>query len=78
MRFDDLIGEKLSRLSKNKTVADIAKLHNTTTARVKSEIKQGIKVEREHGGTTSDIKATAMDHLTEDPNYYTKLKKAKL
>lgn len=39
------------------------------------QISMGIKVEMEH---TSDPKIAleiAMDHLTEDPKYYTKLKK---
>ena len=42
------------------------------------ELKMGIEVEKEH---TDDIKVAteiAMDHLKEYPNYYTRLKKAKL
>jgi len=42
------------------------------------ELKKGIKVEKEH---TTDIKTAtriALDHLSEDPYYYTKLAKAKL
>ena len=42
------------------------------------ELKKGIEVEKEH---TTDIKTAtriALDHLSEDPHYYTKLAKAKL
>ena len=78
MYFDDLINEKLSRLSKNKTTTDIAKLHNTSSAKIKAQLKRGKKVEKEHGGTISKARDTALDHLVEDPKYYTKLKKAKL
>lgn len=78
MHFDKLIEEKLSGLSKGKSVKDIAKIHNTTLAKIKSQLVKGVKVEKEHGGTKKDIKATAMDHLVEDPKYYTKLKKAKI
>ena len=44
----------------------------------KNELKKGIEVEKEH---TTDIKTAtriALDHLSEDPHYYTKLAKAKL
>lgn len=39
------------------------------------EIKRGIYIEKEH--TTSPViaKQIALDHLKEDPQYYTKLKK---
>lgn len=76
--FDDLINEKLSRLSKNKTTTDIAKLHNASSAKIKAQLKRGKKVEKERGGTISKAKDTALDHLVEDQKYYTKLKKAKL
>ena len=78
MRFDTLINERLSRLSKSKTIPDIAKLHNTTSTKIKSEHKRGVNVEKEHGGNVRTAKAVAMDHLVENPKYYTKLKKAKL
>jgi phosphopantetheine adenylyltransferase len=44
----------------------------------KEELKKGIKVEKEH---TTDIKTAmriALDHLSEDPKYYSKLAKAGL
>jgi hypothetical protein len=51
----------------------------TSPAQVDAEqLRAGIKVEKEH--TTSPRMACriALDHLSEDRRYYTKLKKAKL
>jgi hypothetical protein len=39
------------------------------------KLKQGIKVEMEHTNDREVAKEIAKDHLTEDPNYYEKLKK---
>lgn len=40
------------------------------------ELKMGIEVEREHVGKNTGLaREIAMDHLKEDPRYYTKLKK---
>ena len=55
----------------------------------KTEIKKGIKVESEHKQTYNLVQkkklskkqfyeSISKDHLSEDPNYYTKLKKARL
>lgn len=62
-------------LSTDKTLNDFATKYNTTIDTIKQKIKDGAKVEMEH---TSDIRfATeiAKDHIWEDENYYTKLKK---
>ena len=42
------------------------------------QIEKGIEVEKEHGGTDVEAAKIAIDHLGEDPEYYTKLKKAGL
>lgn len=42
------------------------------------EVELGLKVEREHTSNLAIIKEIVADHLSEDPNYYTKLNKAKL
>lgn len=39
------------------------------------QLKTGIKVEREHTDDPKIAEEIAMDHLTEDPDYYKKLKK---
>lgn len=41
----------------------------------KKQLEAGIKVEMEHTSSKKIAKEIAMDHLTEDPKYYTKLKK---
>jgi len=43
-----------------------------------SEIEMGIKTEMEHTDDEQKAKEIAMDHLTEDPKYYSKLKDAGL
>jgi hypothetical protein len=41
----------------------------------RERLAQGIKVEMEHTSDKAIAREIAMDHLTEDPNYYRKLKK---
>jgi hypothetical protein len=43
-----------------------------------TELQKGIKVEHEHTADEATAKKIALDHLAEDPHYYTKLLKAKL
>ena len=38
------------------------------------QLKMGIKVEREHTSSDDLAREIAMDHLKEDPRYYTKLR----
>ena len=42
---------------------------------LKKQLAKGIKVEMEHTDNKDIAKEIAMDHLTEDPNYYNKLSK---
>ena len=44
----------------------------------RKEIQKGEKVEREHTSDPDLPTEIAMDHLTEDGEYYSKLKKARL
>jgi hypothetical protein len=44
----------------------------------KKELGKGVGVEKEHTGREDVAKEIAKDHLTEDPEYYTKLDKAGL
>ena len=44
----------------------------------KKEILVGVEVEMEHTSDKEEAKKIAMDHLKEDPHYYTKLLKAGL
>jgi len=56
-----------------KNLKDLAKVHGVGMKSLEKQLKLGTAVEMEH--TNSDAKAEeiAMDHLAEDPRYYTKL-----
>jgi hypothetical protein len=53
--------------------------HNMQLLNVlKKELELGIKTEMEHTSDPKIAKEIALDHLFEDPKYYTKLKKTGL
>ena len=76
-------------LSDNETLLDIAKKHayddstdSTSKERIKkvyeklkTQLKKGIEVEMEHTTNKTKAKEIAMDHLSENPDYYDKLEK---
>jgi hypothetical protein len=57
------------------SLEDIAKKFSVTVASLKKELKAGIEVELEHTKNRNTAKDIAMDHLTEMPDYYTRLSK---
>jgi hypothetical protein len=84
MKFDLLVEKQLKGLAYGKTLKDIAKKakkkqkkkkESTIVGQLKGELKKGMKVEREHTKSSKIAKKIAMDHLIEDPKYYSKLKK---
>jgi hypothetical protein len=75
MSFEFLVEKILNGLSKGKTIKDISKKHKVSLKQLKQQLKKGISVEKEHTKKTSVAKKIAMDHLFEDPKYYTKLSK---
>lgn len=77
MQFDYLV-EKYKRMSFGMDLEDIAKKHKVSVSTIKKQLKIGKRVELEHGGNLKKAKKVAMDHLAENPKYYTKLKKAGL
>ena len=70
-------------LADNKTLIQMAKKHdakgyyhiNDMVKSLKKQLEMGMKVEMEHTDSEEKAKEIAMDHLWEDPSYYTKLKK---
>lgn len=74
------------QLAKGKTLEDIAKKHDPKgnysiedfVASLKKELLKGVKVEMEHTSDKKKAAKIAMDHLYEDPKYYTKLSKVGL
>lgn len=62
-------------LTAKHTPTELAKKYKTTYAKVSSALEKGIKVEKEHTKNRLVAKKIALDHLDEDLNYYTKLRK---
>ena len=82
---DDTMNESLKGgKADNMTLLDIAKKFNKKgyydmddmLKSLKKELHLGMKVELEHSKSRAMAKEIAMDHLSENPSYYTKLKKA--
>lgn len=73
-------------LAQGKTLTDLVRkldpkgyYHNDQLLNaLKKELGKGIEVEMEHTSDPKVAKEIALDHLFEDPRYYTKLKKANL
>jgi hypothetical protein len=68
----------------NMTLLDIAKKHSKgdSTDKMLSNLKKqlhlGMKYELEHSKSRNTAKEIAMDHLSENPHYYTELQKAQI
>ena len=58
-----------------KSPQEIAKSHKVSLQSIMKQVKMGTKVEGEHTTSKSGAKITALQHVDELPNYYTKLKK---
>lgn len=78
MKFDILFEQTLHGLAKGKTLEDLAKKHNVDVKDLEHQLEMGIKVETEHTDNKHIAKIIAMDHLFEDPKYYSKLAKITL
>lgn len=75
LKEDDLEGG----LSDGKNLKDLAKKHKVDIEELKKQLEMGIDVEKkEHIKNKKSAKEIAMDHLFEDPKYYTNLKKMEL
>lgn len=70
--------KKQGHISDHMSLLDIAKKHGVEDSELRSELKKGIKVEQEHTSNIKTATRIALDHLFEDPKYYTKLSKIKL
>jgi len=56
----------------------LAKMHNVSLEDIEKEVSKGVKVEMEHTNDENIAHEIAMDHVFEDPKYYTKLSAQKL
>lgn len=70
--YEDIIGEQVNALTGG--VGDTTAPSNVNT----HELSIGVQVEMEHTNDPKVATEIAMDHLTEDPKYYTKLVNAGL
>lgn len=55
------------------SVVQLAKKHKVDKKHIEDQLSKGIKVEMEHTKKYDIAKEIALDHLREDPNYYSKL-----
>ena len=55
------------------TINDLVKKHNVSKEHIMNQLLKGIQVELEHTSDDNKAKEIALDHLLEDPDYYTKL-----
>ena len=62
-------------VKKYKSPKEIATKHNVSVEEIKKQLEMGIKVEGEHTSSKTAARITALQHLDEVPDYYTKLKK---
>jgi|LakMenE01Jun11ns_1017448.scaffolds.fasta_scaffold9959257_12 hypothetical protein len=62
-------------VKKYKSPKEIAAKHNVSVEEIKKQLEMGIKVEGEHTSNKTAARITALQHLDEVPDYYTKLKK---
>lgn len=53
----------------------LAKKHNVSIDHIHSQLQRGIETELEHTKHEDVAREIALDHIGEDPNYYTKLTK---
>lgn len=78
MNFNKLYEKILNGLAKGMTLQDISAKHKINLEDLQKELAKGIEVETEHTKDKEIAKEIAMDHLVEDPKYYTKISKANL
>lgn len=60
-------------LADNLTVHDIARIHSVPVEVIQRQLSKGIIIEMEHTDDLLIAEEIAMDHLTENPDYYTHL-----
>src|SRR5210317_118 len=64
---------KFEQLAQGMDIYDIANMHKVDIDDINVELQKGIEVEKEHTPNRGEAERIALDHLYEDPKYYTKL-----
>jgi len=67
--------EAENSLANSMCIEDLAKKHGVSLEDITKQLEVGLKIETEHTDNMDVAKKIAMDHLAEDPHYYTKLAK---
>jgi hypothetical protein len=57
------------------SISALSKKHGVPETYIERQLEKGIKVEHEHTSKLSVARHIALAHLSEDPDYYKKLKK---
>lgn len=65
----------IGKLAKGMNLSEVAAIHGLEANALKSELVEGVEREMEHTDKPEYARAIALDHLYEDPKYYTKMKK---
>lgn len=65
-------------LAEGFSLRDIAEIHQVPLSELKKQVRLGMKAESEHTASKREQMKIVKDHLFENPNYYTLLKKAGL
>jgi hypothetical protein len=78
--IDSLIGDSFEKLfvdqlKSYKTPEQLAKKHKVSVEKIETQLKKGIKVEKEHTNDVDIAKQIASQHLDELPDYYDRLQK---
>lgn len=78
MKINEIIVENRLLNQPTPTVDQLAKKHKVNKKHILDQLSKGINVELEHTKDKKVAREIALDHLGEDPNYYTKLSKIHL
>lgn len=72
--LEEIMGDKPGCDTKEpKTLESIAKKHKVSLESLRSQLKKGIKIEKEHTTDRGEAEIIALHHLDEMPDYYTRL-----
>ena len=74
IRYEEGGDLPVGKLAKGMTEEEVAQIHGLHEKDIKNELLLGIEREMEHTDDPKYAKAIALDHLYENPKYYTKLK----
>ena len=69
---------KYDQMELDEMIGAIAEEHGVSPEQIRSEFEMGAEEEMEHADEEMIAQEIALDHLVEDPEYYTKLERANL